>query len=452
MPRIIDQDLQATGVASVIVVLRPPSAAAAAATNVRDLERHFTRSERSHEAALGREARSRAARRRRSGRSRADAEAAAAEPLRAAAAFELRPVVADVDDPETEPPPLVRYFPNLGVAFGTVTREGLDGLTADPQVGTVLGAPQLSLIRPTKVAAGSDERSVTWGIEALGVPELWSQGLSGEGVVVGHLDTGADGTHPGLVEAIAHFAEFDLFGRQVVPDPDPHDTGEHGTHTAGTIAGRSVDGRSFGVAPGATLASAIVIEGGEVVARILGGMDWVVGQGARVLSMSLGLRGFAEDFEPLTDILRANGVLPVFAVGNEGPGTSRSPGNYSAALSIGAMGPSRAIASFSSSQEFDRPDDAIVPDLVAPGVDVESAMPGGGFQIMDGTSMATPHVAGLAALLFQAKPEATVVEVEAALFGSCVLEPGWEAERAGRGMPHGPAALQLLDGGSGVPA
>ncbi|MDP9222518.1 MAG: S8 family serine peptidase, partial [Actinomycetota bacterium] len=419
------------------------------ATSARDIERYFTRSERSQDSALEREAKAWATA---GGRRRAypAVAAAAQESLRAAAALGHRPVIASTEVPETEPPPLVRYYPNLGLALGTVTREGLDELIADPQVDEVIGTPQLSLIRPTKVAAAKLEQLVTWGIAALDVPELWSQGLSGEGVVVGHLDTGADGTHPGLADAIGHFAEFDFLGRQVVPDPAPHDTDEHGTHTAGTIAGRSVDGKSFGVAPAAKLASAIVIEGGQVIARILGGMDWIVGQGARVLSMSLGLRGFMDDFEPLTRILRANGVLPVFAIGNEGPGTSRSPGNYSEALSVGAMDTNHGIASFSSSHQFDREQDAVVPDVVAPGADVVSAKPGGGFQLMDGTSMATPHVAGLAALLLQAKPSATVDELEQALFRSCALEPGWRTERAGRGLPHGPAALMILTEGAGV--
>ena len=107
---------------------------------------------------------------------------------------------------------------------------------------------------------------------------------------------------------------------------------------------------------------------------------------------------------------RAQGILPLFAVGNEGPGTSRSPGNYVEALSVGATDRDDDVALFSSSQRFDRQSDLIVPDLVAPGVSVISARPGGGSQSMDGTSMATPHTAGLAALLLEAKPDATVDE------------------------------------------
>jgi subtilisin len=244
--------------------------------------------------------------------------------------------------------------------------------------------------------------------------------------------------------AIAAFAEFNTLGRQTNPDPDPFDTGDHGTHTAATIAARSVSGRSVGVAPGARLASAIVIEGGRVIARILGGMDWAVGNNVRVLNMSLGLRGFEDDFLQLTQLLRARNILPVFAVGNEGPGRSRFPGNYPEALSVGAHDRTGRVAPFSSSQRFVRTVEPLVPDLVAPGVGVVSARPGGGFQVMDGSSMATPHVAGLAALLMQSKPNATVDEVENAIFGSCRLTPTLDRERCNRGMPDAVQAMKLL--------
>ena len=73
-----------------------------------------------------------------------------------------------------------------------------------------------------------------------------------------------------------------------------------------------------------------------MIARVLGGMNWAVGKGIRILSMSLGLRGFRDDFRVVTQILRDRNVLPVFAIGNEGAGSSRSPGNYPEALSVGA--------------------------------------------------------------------------------------------------------------------
>ena len=160
--------------------------------------------------------------------------------------------------------------------------------------------------------------------------------------------------------------------------------------------------------------------------------------------MSLGFRGFTEDFLPVTQILRARGVLPVFAVGNEGPGTSRSPGNYAEALSVGAMDEQGRVADFSSSRRFDRTVDPIVPDVVAPGVGVVSAKPGGGYQEMDGSSMATPHVAGLAALLMEADPAATIDQIEQAIFGSCAPLAGESPDRQNRGVPDAVKALSLL--------
>jgi subtilisin len=345
----------------------------------------------------------------------------------------------------SDPTPPVRYYPNLGLMFGTVDQTGLNALRANKQVEHVVSAPPLRLIAPVRVRPVADSAAAaavrTWGIKRLKVDQLHGQGVTGEGVVVGHLDTGADGTHPALKGAFHAFAEFDDMGFQVTPSPSPHDTAEHGTHTAGTIAGRDAGGRSIGVAPQATLASAIVIEGGNVIARVLAGMDWAIGQGVHVLSMSLGLPGYTDSFLPLTQLLRQKGVLPVFAVGNEGPGTSRSPGNYEEALSVGAMDENDRVASFSSSEKFAS---WSVPDLVAPGVGVISAKPGGGYQQMDGTSMATPHIAGLAALLMQVAPTATINQIESAIFDSCTLLPGDLIERQGKGIPDAVKALELI--------
>jgi subtilisin family serine protease len=108
------------------------------------------------------------------------------------------------------------------------------------------------------------------------------------------------------------------------------------------------------------------------------------------------------------------------------------------------MDRNKLIADFSSSQQFVRADDMLAPDLVGPGVDIISAKPGGGYQSMDGTSMATPHIAGLAALLFQAKPTATPDEIEQAIFSSCEGGPGLPSSRANRGFPNAPRALAHL--------
>ncbi len=435
----INQQLKATGVAQVIVVLKSApaaSGAAAAATlgraaavgagiptpptqSLAGIDDYFTQSELSQTSALAEISLARAA----------SSTGAAARPRRASPA-----------------PPKSRFYPHLGVMFGTVDRKGLSDLRADNRVAAVAGAPQISLIHPERVAAAKLVKKVTWGLDFMNVPRLWKEGLTGKGIKVGHLDTGVDGKHPTLKKAVEAFVEFDLEGNLIHPSPAPHDSGDHGTHTAATIAGRPVNDRSVGVAPEAELASAIVIEGGVPVARVLGGMDWALSQGIQILSMSLGFRGYWEEFIPIIDILRSQNVLPVIAVGNEGPGTSRSPGNYPNVLSVGAHNEDRIVADFSSSQRFKRIKNPITPDLVAPGVEIISAQPGGGYQSMDGSSMATPHVAGLAALLMQANPSATIDEVENAIFQSCSLSPGMFASRANRGIPDAIKALALVSG------
>lgn len=341
-----------------------------------------------------------------------------------------------------------RVYPNLGVVYGTVDREGLAALKADPAVSKVTAAPEFSLIRPVSSAKAALTATHTWGLKSMGVPELWGQGLTGKGVRVAHLDTGVDAAHPALRTAVAQFAEFDRTGREK-PGSTPSDSDlqdAHGTHTAATIAGRAVRGKHVGVAPDAELFSAMVIEGGDVVARILGGMDWAVGQQVRVLSMSLGIRGIVMDFLNIVDILRSTGILPVIAVGNEGPGTSRSPGNYPKALSVGAHDEQLEVADFSSSQRFVRRSQPLVPDLVAPGVEVISAGPNGDFQALSGSSMATPHVAGLAALLLEARPDATVAKLERAILSSA-RRGDMDVERVNRGAVNAERALEAITNG-----
>jgi subtilisin len=340
-------------------------------------------------------------------------------------------------------------FPKLGLAVGLVNQPAANALREHPNVDSVELAPMPRLIRPVRVAAASPTQ-VTWGLQKLNVSKLWDRGLIGTGVVVGHLDTGVDGHHPALSGAIASFAEFDMSGKQV-NGAKPHDSGEHGTHTAGTIAGRAVNGRSFGVAPGAQLASAMVIEGGSVITRILSGMEWIVGQRVRILSMSLGIQGYQPTFRVIIDALRKNNVSPIFAVGNEGPNTSRYPGNYDSVVSVGAFGADGKVAWFSSSQTFARPVKPSVPDLVGPGVKVISSVPGNKYAEMDGTSMATPHIAGLAALLLQAKPTATMAELENAIIRSGARLPGMTADRAGAGVPDAEKALQTIMAGAVLP-
>jgi len=334
-------------------------------------------------------------------------------------------------------------YPNLGITLGYADAGGLKRIKSHPGIAAAYPAPLLQHIRPVRVAAAKLTQKYTWGLKRLNVPKLWAQGLTGNGVLVGHLDTGMDGKHPALKGRIEDFAEWDFLGRKK-PTASPHDSADHGTHTAATICGVAVKGQHVGVAPGAKLLSGLVIEGGNTTARILGGLEWLVANDVRIVSMSLGYPGYEPVFRELVKRLISRNVLPVFAIGNEGPNTSRSPGNYPGTLAIGAVDDSDHTAAFSGSQHFKRKGDPDKPDVVAPGVDVISAKPGGGYQSMDGTSMATPHMAGAAALLLEAKPQATAQQLMDAFEKSCDAITGEPALRHGAGLIQPERALALL--------
>jgi subtilisin family serine protease len=341
--------------------------------------------------------------------------------------------------------PAVRHYPRLGISLGFADHEGLIALQSHPEIESIYACHTVGIVRPVRVAAAVLQRELTWGLQALHVDRLWDQGLTGKGIRVGHLDTGVDTSHPALKGRVAGFAEWDMLGTRI-DGASPHDSDVHGTHTAGTIAGKPVGARAIGVAPECEFYSGLVVEGGAVLARVLGGMEWMLEHSVRVLSMSLGWRGYDPSFLTITRRLRQQGVLPVFAIGNEGVGTSRSPGNYPETLSVGAVDRARRVAAFSGSVRFQRDRDPIQPDVVAPGVGIISARPGGGYQSMDGTSMATPHVAGVAALLWQARPSATVDQIELAIRQTCTKPVGQDPQRYGDGLVNPLAALAALTG------
>ena len=363
------------------------------------------------------------------------------------------------------PPPATRYFPNLGVMLGTVDKKGLKALHArKKEVAAVIEAPEFSLISPHEVAAlAGPPTGISWGITRLGVTSLWDKGLTGKGILIGHLDTGVDVTHPALTQSVDVFAEFDLIGEEVTTGGGattgsggvggggagttpvtPRDTGSHGTHTAGILNGQPHAGLTFGVAPGAKLAAAIVIEGGDVPARTIAALDWTIGQGCRVVNLSLGVRGFHPQFATILALVKQRNVLPIVAVGNEGAQTSRSPGNHKEVISVGAIDEQNAVWLFSSSQILPTTPKRSVPDLAAPGVAIWSSAPNGKLIPLSGTSMATPHVSGLAALLMEHKPEATAVDIENAIYKSCTRPAGTSTVRISRGVPDAVKALAAL--------
>ncbi|MCX4572067.1 S8 family serine peptidase [Streptomyces sp. NBC_01571] len=251
----------------------------------------------------------------------------------------------------------------------------------------------------------------------IGAPEVWAGGDTGQGVDVAVLDTGIDAAHPDFAGRIAASESF-------VPGQDVTDRHGHGTHVASTVAGTGAasGGKEKGVAPGASLHIGKVLDndGSGQDSWILAGMEWAArDQHAKVVSMSLG--GDPTDgTDPLSEAVNRlseeTGALFVIAAGNSGPEAYSigAPGAADAALTVGAVnGPGKGVDQLAefSSRGPRVGDNAVKPDLTAPGVDILAARSQyapegeGAYQTMSGTSMATPHVAGAAALLAAKHPD-----------------------------------------------
>lgn len=276
--------------------------------------------------------------------------------------------------------------------------------------------------------------TTTYGVASINAPGVWdAYDTQGAGVTVAVLDTGIDADHPDLELYTddpddptypGGWAEFDERGERV-PGSVPSDYGSHGTHVSGTVAGGNEIGVHIGVAPDVDLLHGQVLgEETGTFAQMLAGMEWAVEQEADVVSMSFGASGtFDALIRPIQHI-EQSGAVPVAAIGNDGPDVSGSPANVYDALAIGAVDQDRQVASFSGGGEISSedwreppthwPDSYLTPDLVAPGVNVGSTVPGG-YGYSSGTSMAAPHVSGAIALMIAVNGNLTPAEIESAL-------------------------------------
>lgn len=309
-----------------------------------------------------------------------------------------------------------------------------------------------------------DNKGHTWGLAKSGALAAWGAfGARGKGAVVAVLDTGVDPSHPDLKGKVAGFAEFDERGSLVTDKlADAYDDDAHGTHCAGTIVGGDVSGRWIGMAPEAEVLAGLVLKnGGGTDAQILAGMEWAIRKGAQVISMSLGgLRFSADVMDTYTrTIINANrmGIPVVVAVGNDGSQTSGAPGNDFFAFTVGASDAMDRAAGFSggrtqvfnSSRYVDPKYLPLVyskPEISAPGVEIYSAVPRGKWEAWNGTSMATPHVAGAMALLLGSP---TVIAAQpgsqrANLLQSLLISTVEELGEAGQNHRYGYGRLDVL--------
>ncbi|MGC4749106.1 S8 family serine peptidase [Micromonospora sp. DT201] len=361
--------------------------------------------------------------------------------------------------PATTHPVPVRTLNGAGVKIGRGQARhfwgAIDGDgTGSGQLGG--GVKQVMLDRP--VHAELDK-----SVPQIGAPQVWDAGYTGKGVTVAVLDTGIDSGHPdlaGKVTAETNFTDSDSATDHV----------GHGTHVASTIAGSGAasDGKYKGVAPDAHLMNGKILGdyGVGYDSWIIAGMEWAASNGADVVNMSVGACCGADGTDPLAQAVNQltaqYDTLFVIAAGNSGEGGIGTPGVADAALTVGAVDKADQLADFSS--RGPRPNDfAVKPNVTGPGVAITAARAAGTtlgspvndyYTTADGTSMATPHVAGAAALLAQARPGLHASALKNAL-ASTAIDGGysWREQGTGRvdvarAVKEGVYASAALDFGS----
>ncbi|MBB4905126.1 S8 family serine peptidase [Actinophytocola algeriensis] len=363
----------------------------------------------------------------------------------------------------------------------------LTSLAAVPGIARLI--PNFELTAPEPAPSTADvtpAAELTWGLQKIEAARAWQElGVDGSGVRIATLDTGVDITHPDLAGKMVTdnpadpdhpggWMEFNASGGLVTSAP--HDSAYHGTHVAGTIHGGATSGTAIGVAPGAEMMHGLVIPGGGgSFAQVAAGMQWAVaptdatgapaGRPADIVSMSLGGNGFHQEMIQPTRAIRALGSFPAFAIGNNcGSIGTASPGNVFESVAVGATDGSDNVASFScggvvrknqwADPPADWPESWVKPDISAPGVDVYSASPGGGYRTLSGTSMATPHTAGTVALMLSAAGDLPVTEVLDVLADTAFWDDRYATAppdtRFGRGRINAYEAARFVALDSGV--
>ena len=314
----------------------------------------------------------------------------------------------------------------------TATKAILDELALRSDVARVV--PDRSYQIPPIKRHGAGGKVIVqgteWGLDRIRAPQVWQEiGALGDGVVVGSIDTGVEYTHPALVQqyrgslgdgAFDHnYNWYDPASACGLPSGIPCDNAAHGTHTMGTMVGDDHGGNQIGVAPHARWIAAkgcesftcsltsLVAAGQWMLAPTdLNGLNPRTDLRPHVINNSWGGPGGDDFYRSIVESWVAAGMFPAFAAGNwQGGGTApcgsiSSPGDYAESFAVGAFDISGNLAEFS--MRGPSIGGLIKPDLAAPGVFVRSSVPGGGYEAFDGTSMATPHLAGTVALLWSA--------------------------------------------------
>lgn len=296
-------------------------------------------------------------------------------------------------------------------------------ISKNPEVELVIPNENIPVPQVIEGSSIASKSNYEWSLEIMNIPALREEyGLDGKGVLVGHLDSGIDGTHPEFEDKILKFKDFSS-----TYSVDPIDDNGHGTHTAGTIIGGDLSGKAIGVAPKAKIiCGKIFSTSGASTSGILEAMQWIADPDNNpetddfpaLCSNSWGggdSFSARKSYVKAIDVWLKVGIIPIFALGNSGPGarTCGIPGGLLSVIGVGATDKNDNIAYFSSRGPIEWDGiDMIKPDISAPGHYVKSSWTGGGYKSISGTSMACPNVAGLVTLMKQYDPDLTTKEVK----------------------------------------
>ncbi len=310
------------------------------------------------------------------------------------------------------------------------------GLTAEAAVGKLQGNPAVDFVepdyiftlprRPMRARAATPVRRLAaigladnslladeWGMRKIGMPAVWPVNGGSARLVVAVIDTGVDLQHPDLRAALVP-------GKCVLAGlPGPDDDHGHGTHVSGVIAANASDGVGVaGIAPNCKIMPVKVLnnEGKGDTGDIVAGLLWAVNNGAKVVNMSLGGTGGSRALMSAIQYAQSKDVLIVAAMGNEGANSQEYPAGYPGVMAVGATDSQDKLADFSNYGSWI--------SVAAPGAEIMSTLPTRAVHVvraegkemrydyMDGTSMAAPFVAGLAALVRSAEPGLTAAQVK----------------------------------------
>lgn len=281
--------------------------------------------------------------------------------------------------------------------------------------------------------------ALKWDLTMIDAQSAWNNGYKGAGVTIGVIDSGVQSDHPDLAGRLLPTVCYLKNG-----DADT-DTIGHGTFVTGMIAAGINGIGSIGVAPEATVKPLKCFDADveTTISMIIPAIyDAVDIYGCRILNMSLGVQTDSQTLKAAIDYALENGCVVVAAAGNDGNAVLNYPAAYAGVIGVGAVNPSKKVASFSQRNE------SVM--IVAPGEQVVSTLPNSQYGRGDGTSFATPLVSGAAALLLAAEPDLTVTEMLDLLTRTAVpLGTAEYSTNYGYGLLHIGRALRALNGISG---